>query len=337
MPTTRRGGRRSLRFRPLVDLPGGGPARLDRRLLLSAVPTSPAALPLAAIIATTAHPSARHGGTAAAHGRVGVAQEIRKQYAQFYANFRDVESSYVQSLSVQSGGTVNVTTTLTAPYIAGSASMQVADAGVFGPQGPFPSTVKATAQVGSNSVGKFALIGSAPGNILAIDVSQSTPVSLNIGTNLTAPVTTSASSVAGSIFPGYITTSTQQMAINLVSYFNSLPIKLPRFYARPHQPQRAGALQQYVYEVVAGSATTSLKNSLLAITLPQTLDGDLQIYDAAVKAAINASETQMLSNVQQIFAGKFPVVVSSSTGSSGSTAGTGSTSTTSGTGSTSGA
>lgn len=263
--------------------------------------------------------------------RTTPAQEINKQYDLFYSNFQLVEASYVGSLSQQTSGTTTASTTLTAPYSSGSVTMQVADAGVFGPEGPFSSDVTATAMVGTVSVGTFTLTGSS-GNLLTVDTTQSSAVSLGTGTTLTAQVTTTAAASSQSIFPTYITTSTQQLATNLVAYFNSLPIKLPRMYAPPHQPQRAGAIQQYVYQLVAGDGPGSLERMLSAIALPQTDGGDLEIYDATVRSALESSRLQMLSSVQQIFAGKLPVIPTSSnnltstTGTTtGSTTGTGST------------
>jgi hypothetical protein len=225
-------------------------------------------------------------------------------------------------------------TTLTAAYTAGSASMVVNNAAVFGPEGTYPNVVDATAFVGNVSVGQVAILGSS-GNTLAIQTSGTTTPSLAAGTALTALVPTSASNSAATIFPSFITANSQQLAVKLVSYFNSLPFKLPRMFAFPHQDARSGALQQYVFQIVAGAASTSLEQTLIAVTLPQTPGGDLQIYQSAVAYAINASRLQMLDGVQQIFSGKLQVVPTSlSSSSSSSTAGTSSTSTT-GTGSSS--
>lgn len=270
----------------------------------------------------------RKGGSS---HRVTPTEEINKQYDLFYSNFQLVETAYVQSLSETSAGTVPVSTTLTANYTAGSVTMQVANAGVFGPSGTFASPVYATAMVGSVDVGTFTLTGSS-GNLVAVNTTRSSAVNLNTGTTLNATVTTSSATSAQSIFPTYITTSTQQLATNLVAYFNSLPIKLPRMYAPPHQPQKSGAIQQYVYQLVAGDGPNSLERMLSDVSLPQTPASDLQIYNATIETAIEANRSAMLSGVQQIFSGKLQVVPtsassSSSTSSSGSTAGTGSTST----------
>jgi hypothetical protein len=278
------------------------------------------------------HPEAVPRTAHKALHRVTPAQEINKQYNLFYANFQLVEASYVRALNQQNSSTTTASTTLTAPYSAGSVTLQVADAGIFGPEGSFPSPVTATAMVGAVSVGTFTLTGSS-GNLVTVDTTQSSAVSLGQGTTLTAQVSTSAGTSAQAIFPTYITTSAQQLAFNLVGYFNSLPIKLPRMYAPPHQPQRAGAIQQYVYQLVAGGGPLSLSSMLSAISLPQTSSGDLKIYDATVNSAIQSSRMQMLSDVQQIFAGTLPVIPTTSSNGSTTTTGTSSGST-SGTGST---
>ena len=317
MSEIHRGRRSSHRFRPSLS-PSGSVAALEPRRLPSHA--SPAIL-------HHSHPAI------AANGRVGPAVEIRREYAAFYAAFQVVEASYVRALSEQSSGTVSVNTSLTAPYLSGSATMQVANAGVFGPEGVFTAPVVATALTGSVPVGTFTITGSS-GNQIALNTAQSSAVSLASGTILAAQVTSSATTSAQLIFPSYIVTSSQSLAINLVKYFNSLPIKLPRMYASPHYPQRAGALQQYVYQIVASGTAASLEQTLNSIPLPLTPGGDLRIYDAAVQAAIYSSRQRMLNGVQQIFANKYPVIPIGYGGVSTGTTGTIGTSTGSSTGST---
>jgi hypothetical protein len=269
--------------------------------------------------------------TPAASGRVTPAQQVRKLYSQFVTNFQAVENSYVQSLTQQSTSMVTVVTTLTTPYLAGSATMNVQDPAVFGSPTQ-ASPVTAFAVAGGAQVGVFQIIGTSSTQV-AINTTSSSLVNLAQGTQLTAQVSQTAASGASSIFPNYITTSTQQMAVQLVNYFNSLPFKLPRMFALPHQSQRAGALQQQVYQLVAGSGPVSLRSQLNAITLPQTPGGDLQMYDATVRAAITASELAMLGDIEQIFANKLPVIPSNNNNVSGLTA-NGGTGTTAGTGTT---
>jgi hypothetical protein len=94
------------------------------------------------------------------------------------------------------------------------------------------------------------------------------------------------------------------MAIELVIYFNSLPLKLPFLNAPPHTPNNRGAIQKFVYDSIVGgsSTTTSLQSSLLAIPLPTTVGNDLNIYNASVSAAIEQSRLQTLNGVSEIYA-----------------------------------
>lgn len=297
---------------------------LDPRLLLSGGlardvrpghPAVPHARPAAH---STAHPKMHPHRL-----RVGVEREINTVFQQFVAGFQQQVESYIQSLSEQSTGMVPVTATVAAPYAAGSPVMQVNDAAVFGTPS-MAAPVTATALVGTTSIGTFSLIGSS-GNQLILNLAKSSSVPLNIGTTLTATVPVSAASSAAAIFPSYVTASTTQMAVQLVQYFNSLPIPLPRKYAMPHQHPQTGALPSYVYDQIASIRPGSLKSVLLAIPLPTTSGPDLQIYQSAVTAAVATAHLNVLAGVEQIFAGKLQVPPSNASSGTSSTATTSTT------------
>ena len=55
---------------------------------------------------------------------------------------------------------------------------------------------------------------------------------------------------------------------------------------------------------MAGGDSTSLQQSLLAIPLPTTAGSDLQIYNAAVQAAVEQSRIRTLNGVSQVYAGR---------------------------------
>jgi hypothetical protein len=244
---------------------------------------------------------------AAHHGqRVTPTAEINAEYAAFVSDFAQVEAAYIESLTSQSTNTANVSATLTASYAAGSVQMQVDNASVFGPVGAFTSPVNATASVGGVPVGTFALTGRS-GNLLLVNTAQSSQINLNPGVVLSANVPITAASSAAAIFPSFITNRSQQLAINLVVYFNNFPIKLPTFNAPPHTPIQRGAIQSFIYQQVAGGSPTSLVGSLLAIPLPTTTSSDLTIYSQTVVAAIEQSRQRVLSGVNQIFAGKLRI------------------------------
>jgi hypothetical protein len=177
---------------------------------------------------------------------------------------------------------------------------------VFGPDGTFASPITATASIGGVTVGTFQLTGRS-GNLLLINTAQSSPVNLNPGAVLSANVTTSASSNAAAIFPSFINTRSQLMAINLVVYFNNFPLKLPAFNAPPHTPIQRGAMQLYVYQQIAGGNPTSLVGSLQAIPLPTDTTTAAEIYNQAVLAAIEQSRQRVLTGINAVFAGRVKV------------------------------
>ncbi len=250
------------------------------------------------------HAAAReaHHTKPAAHSsrRTQPLQEINAQYVTFTAAFNNVLDAYVQSINEESTGKVSVNTTLTAQFTVGDPTIQVADASVFGPEGMFPSAIPVTPTIGTVSFNSFSIIGSS-GNLLIIDPSNPPATNLPINTVLSANVSTTAQTSAASIFPSYITSSTTLLATNLVRYFNSLPIPLPHSNTPPHTPVQENAIQMYVYQNIAGSPATSLKQVLLAIPLPTTTGSDLQIYQAAAAIAIEQSRQQVIDGIGQIY------------------------------------
>jgi hypothetical protein len=317
----RRQGRSDRRFRP-GPLSNGRQLEpgleLERRVLLSA-------RTVAVTTARHAHEHAAATATSTA-SRVPPATEITDQYSAFLNDFATIEQLYVTAVNEQSSSTVTVTATVTAAYTSGGSSIQVNDASAFFPSGT-TTPMTATATQGSFPIGSFYLTGFS-GNTLFVNPTASSPVNLNPGTILTATVTISGQTSAASIFPSFITSRTNQMAIDLVQYFNSLPLKLPYFNAPPHTPNNRGAIQNYVYKSVAGVSTTSqsssgtgaqgiealpgigvtsLQQMLLAIPLPTTEGSDLQIYNATVTSAIQQSLTQILNGVAEVYAGHIRV------------------------------
>ncbi len=315
----KRQGRTDRRFRPGPwsdgrELKSG--LELESRVLLSAL----------AVARTEAH----HAHVTAVRetaARVTPAAEIIAQYSKFANDFATIEQYYIQSLSEQSGGTTTVTATVAVNYPGNSSpSIQVNSAAAAAAFFPSGQTIPVTAQATFNGTfqGTYYL-NSYQGSILVINPTTSSLASLSAGSVLTATVTTSSQSSAASIFPSFITNRTNQMAIDLVEYFNSLPLKLPYFNAPPHTPNSRGAIQNYVYNSVAGGssstsgsgaqgieslpgiAATSLQQVLLAIPLPTATGVSEQIYDATVASVIQQSLTQTLNGMAGVFDGKILV------------------------------
>jgi hypothetical protein len=289
------------RCRPAIDHPNEGVLALESRLLLNASHlTTLHAERVAQRAEQIAARRPSHASSKSLPKRLTPTQEINAQYAAFTAAFDNVLDAYVQSINEQSSGTVSVSATVTAAYTSPSAVISVDDASVFGPEGTYSKPVVANATVGTVSLGTFTITGSS-GNLLIINVGQSTAINLPVGAVLSANVPTSAQTSAATIFPSYITNSTTQLATNLVRYFNSLPVKLPVKNTPPHTPVQNGAIQSYVYQNIAGSVSTSLQQLLLATPLPTTPGSDLVIYQAAAASAIAQSHQFVLSGITQIF------------------------------------
>jgi hypothetical protein len=279
-------------------LPEGPDGELEPRLLLTTglrPALSHSHIQVARQTVHAAHPQ-----------RIPPSAEINAEYASFVSDFAQAEAAYVDSLTSQSTGTATVSARVTSAYTAGSVQIQVDNASAFGANGTFTATINATASVGGVTVGTFALTGRS-GNLLLVNTAQSSLINLNQGTVLSASVPVTAASSAATIFPSFINTRAQEMALNLVVYFNNFPLKLPAFNAPPHTPVQRGAIQSFVYQQVAGGSPTSLVGSLQAIPLATTSSSDLTIYNQAVLAAVEQSRQRVLSGVNQIFAGKLKV------------------------------
>jgi len=279
-------GRSDRRFRP-------GPCSIGRELE-SGLELEARVLLSARAAAMT---NARHARAVAA--RVTPAAEINAQYNAFANDFFATEQYYITSISEQASGKVTVTAKVTAPYTTGTGSIQVSNASVFFPNGS-KTPVTATATAGNFLLGSLYLTGFI-GNTLFVAHTTPSTLSLPSGVTLSASVATSSQTSAASIFPSFITNRTNQMAIDLVQYFNGLPLKLPYFNTPPHTPNNRGAIQNYVYNSIYGSPT-SLQQSLLAIPLPTTTGSDLTIYVNTVDAAIAQSQTQTLNGVSEVYA-----------------------------------
>ena len=217
-------------------------------------------------------PTTPWSGQQAHYQRLTPTQKINAEYRAFLAAFNQQLDSYVASLNETSTGTTAVSAMVTTAYtpqprLLPPRSSTWTMPGFSGRPRSLPRALLATATyLGGVTAGQLLLTGSS-GNTLFINSIKLDLSCLPVGTVLTATVPVSAANSAASIFPSYITSSTAQMGTSLVEYFNNLPIKLPQKNGPPHTPVQNGAIQQYVYESIAGSGKMfpSLEQSLLAI------------------------------------------------------------------------
>lgn len=235
---------------------------------------------------------------------------INREYAAFLADFRRIEQAYIAALNDQAAGTTTVSANLVQPYISGGSQAVVDNASVFGPNGAFSAPVTAAVTVSGIANGAYLTLVGRSSNTLVVDPTSSSAVSLtppNVALTASVPATSQTSAAA--LFPTFVVNRANQMAINLVIYFNGLPQKLPYFNAPPRTPNQRGAIQNYVYSSIAGGSATDLVGALNSIPLPTTAGADLQIYDASVASAVEQSRLQVQNGVTQVFSGRLKVPI----------------------------
>ena len=171
-------------------------------------------------------------------------------------------NDYLTAINEQSSTTVPVKAIVTATYNSqtNAGSIQVNNASEFFPTG---STTPVTTTVipPPNRYSRHRTLGELTSFVAnSLFVGSTTPEPTdraNMGSTLSATVTPSSLASTASIIPSYIINRTNQMAIDLVKYFNSLPLRLPFFNTPPHTPNNRGAIQNYVYDSVASGGTGS--------------------------------------------------------------------------------
>lgn len=235
---------------------------------------------------------------------------IEQQYAAFAADFATAARAYLNTLAAGSqGGTVTVSTTLTAPYTPNSGVMAVADPTVFGSPTP-AAPIVITALVDGAPMNSYQVTG-VIGNVLTGVSSLGGLVhnpALPAGAVLQAQVTIPASpgavaDVAGQ-FQVYIAERTLQLSQELVTAFNRMPIRLPKLPGPYHTHRPPTAIQTFLANQIAGPSPTSLLQQLLALPLPTTTGSAVDLYIASASTVIASSEQQVREGVRLLFAGR---------------------------------
>jgi hypothetical protein len=151
------------------------------------------------------------------------------------------------------------------------------------------------------------------------------------------------SAASSGTFDGYIITSTDLLSQQLVSYFNSLPNKLPA--NTPGTTSIYGsraAIQTFIQQQITGTSTNpnqftgapnNLQTNLLNVPLPSTVNQSAaDLYIESADQVIEATRLQILDGVQALFKNGAPVNFNTSSTSSSGSSSSGSSSPTSGTG-----
>lgn len=237
---------------------------------------------------------------------------VNTQYAAFATDFRAAEQVYLNALAAQSTGQQTVSATLSQAYVPGSGVLAVSDGMTFGnPSASAP--LQLTAMIGGQPVQLFQATGRT-GNVL-IGVAAFDPASqaftspgipLPASTTqlvATVPASGSAASAAG-LFTSYVFQRAEQLAQDLVTFLNRLPVKLPRVPGQPRKPGPRNAVQLYTTSTILGSDPNSLISTLQAIPLPVDLGPSRVLYEATTGTAIDQSRSSLLEGMRLLFANR---------------------------------
>lgn len=297
--------RRGREYRPIL-----GDA-LEPRLALARLDRVPGAARLAAVVQRTP----RH----APQPRLPrPAQVIDEQYASFLADFRRAEKAYLETVVQAIGGIGTVGSNLAQPYSPQTGVFVVEDGTQFQyfqkSDQPFqPFTVAAS--LNGVSQGVFNVGGVIGNSLVGIQVydpatgafrnPRPTDPSLPVGTTLQASVDFDPSnSTAAAEFQTYITQRLQEMAQTLVSYYNRLPLQLPRSPGpTPRLPGPRNAVQLNIFrQLVGASYQDSLLNSLLSTPLPSTNSPQVvDLYDETTGIVIKNSRRALDEAIRLTF------------------------------------
>ena len=94
------------------------------------------------------------------------------------------------------------------------------------------------------------------------------------------------------------------MSQSLVTYFNRLPIALPKTPGPYRTSRPRTAIQTFIANRLTGQDPSSLVQTLQAIPLPGSAGPPLALYSASLATAIAKSRQEILEGVRLLFSGQ---------------------------------
>jgi hypothetical protein len=113
-----------------------------------------------------------------------------------------------------------------------------------------------------------------------------------------------AASDVGNQYLNYVSGRTLSLSRDLVSYFNRLPIRLPRVPGPYHTHRPETAIQFYLAHQIAGQGPQLLLQQLVSQPLPATPGPAAELYVASIENLIEGSRAQVREGVRLLFAGR---------------------------------
>ncbi|QDV39664.1 hypothetical protein [Tautonia plasticadhaerens] len=260
---------------------------------------------------------------------------IDQQYAAFAADIAAAAAGYLESLQVQPPPATETQLTLSEFYIPRSGVFVVNETNL--PPASPDAPLRVVVQAPGNSprlyqvtgTGAGILTGVAPynpltgefGGDLGTEIVQNEdgvfnqvvipipedPLPVGTSLNVEAPEVTvpppNTADIANQ-YLGFVNQRTLQLSGDLVTYFNRLPIRLPRLPGAYYTPRPETAIQFFLTSQIAGQEPQILLSQLLAQPLPSSTGDAVDFYNASISTIIENSRQQVRESVRLLFAGK---------------------------------
>lgn len=246
---------------------------------------------------------------------------INEQYDRFRADLAGAINQYLRTFDVEPSQTVQLT--LVDGYEPGNGLFSV-PSGISLP----PASAEAPLEVAARAPGEtprlYQITGTASG--LLTGVQAYNPLSGGFGSIITAEGTIipapDAPLPAGSTleivlltpspnvdnlanqYLSFVADRTSRLSQDLVTYFNRLPIRLPRMPGAYHTPRPETAIQFLLANQIAGQGPQLLLQQLTSQPLPSGSDAAVELYLATIDTIVESSREQILEGVRLLFAGR---------------------------------
>jgi hypothetical protein len=230
---------------------------------------------------------------------------IDQQYAAFLADITRAARLYFQDLQLGAVRSQPVALVLVSPYAPGDGVFDVGRVDFPPPTPEAPLPVAAVLPDGTARL--YQATGAGAGFLTGVQaVNPALDGPLPAGTPLEAQVPFDPAvvgDVAGQ-YRNYVGQRTLTLSRDLVTYFNRLPVQLPKRPGPYHTHRPRNAIQQFLYNRIIGSPSSSLSLTLLSTPLPASTGTSVELYVATVSTAIENSRQEVTEGVRLLFSGQ---------------------------------
>jgi hypothetical protein len=231
---------------------------------------------------------------------------IDQQYAAFSADIAAAVAVYQENLELGAVQSQPVTLTLFSPYNPGDTTLDVGSLTFPPPTEEAPLILSAILPDGTAN--PFQATGGGGGILTGVTFlgEEGTDVPLPAGTSLETriPFDQAVVNDVANQYTNYVSQRTLTLSRDLVSYFNRLPIRLPRLPGPYFTPRPETAIQFYLSNQIAGQGPQLLLQQLLALPLPSSTGSAVDLYVQSASSIIEGSRQQVNEGVRLLFSGR---------------------------------